>query len=131
MEATVRELMGPAFLIVGLSHLAQPGEWLKFFAVVKQTGVAGFIIAMFTLPVGLLLLVGHQVWRWEPALFLTVAGWGMTVKSTIYMLLPRAADRMIERGLAKSPRSFQLVGALMAVFGGIITWQAWSLRLSA
>src|SRR5262245_66427403 len=131
METTVRELVGPMFLLVGVSHVVQPAAWVRFFEVVKGTGVAGLIIAMFTLPVGLLLLVGHQVWRWEPAVFLTVAGYGLTLKSTLYLIVPRLADHMIERKTGRSPWAFQVVGLPMAVISGIITWQAWAARLSA
>jgi uncharacterized protein YjeT (DUF2065 family) len=131
MEATVRELMGPAFLLLGLSHLVQPTAWIRFFEVVKGTGVAGIIIAMFTLPVGLVLLVGHPVWRWEPAVFLTVAGYGLTLRGTLYFLAPRLADHMIESKMARSPRAFQVAGFAAAVIGGVITWQAWTARLSA
>src|SRR5262245_22133954 len=131
MEATVRELVGPMFLLTGISHVVQPAAWVRFFAVVKGTGVAGFIIAMFTLPVGLLLLVGHQVWTWEPAVFLTVAGYGLTFTSTLYLVMPRLPDYMIERKTGKSPWAFQVAGLPMAVISGIITWQAWAARLSA
>jgi hypothetical protein len=33
---------------------------------------------------------------------------------------------MLEKKMAKSPRSFQIVGAIMALFGAIITWQSWT-----
>ena len=131
MEAALQMILGPAFLLIGLSHAAQPAAWVRFFEVVKGTGVAGFIIAMFSLPIGLVLLAGHQVWRWEPALLLTVAGYGLTFKSTLYLLAPRFADYMIERKMAKSLWSYQVAGAVMAVLAGFITWQAWAARLAA
>lgn len=131
MEATTRELMGPVFLILGVSHAVQPAAWVRFFEVLKGTGVAGLIIFMYTLPPGLLLLVCHPTWRLEPAVFLTVAGWGMTFKGTLYAVVPRLADRMLDRQLTKTPRSYQAAGVLAAVIGGIITWQAWSARLGS
>jgi hypothetical protein len=81
---------------------------------------------MYTLPVALVLIVGHNVWVWDWPVFLTIAGWGMTIKSALYLVAPRLADRMLEKKMAKSPRSFQIVGAVMAIVGAILTWQSWT-----
>ena len=122
---TVQAIFAPAFLLLGLSHLLQPRFWVRFFEVVRATGVAGAIIAMYTLPPGLVLIVGHNIWVRGWAVFLTFAGWLMTIKSAIYLVMPSAAERMLERKVAKSKLSFQVVGALMAVVGAILTWQSW------
>jgi hypothetical protein len=122
----VQAVVAPIFLLIGLSHLVQPRLWVRFFEVVQRTGVAALIIPMYTLPMGLVLVVGHNVWTWDWPLFLTVCGWGITIKSALYLLAPAAAERMLAKNIAKSPRSFQIVGAIMAVFGGILTWQAWA-----
>jgi hypothetical protein len=121
----VQAIFAPAFLLLGLSHLLQPRLWVRFFEVVRATGVAGAIIAMYTLPPGLVLIVGHNIWVWGWALFLTVAGWLMTIKSAIYLVMPSAAERMLERHVTKSTLSFRIVGALMTVVGGVLTWQSW------
>jgi hypothetical protein len=116
--------MAPAFLLLGLSHIVQPRLWAEFFVAMRQGRFAAFIIPMYTLPVALVLVVGHNQWVWDWPLFLTVAGWGMTIKCTIYLLVPGAADRMLDRRMAKSQRGFQVAGLVMAFFGGILTWQA-------
>lgn len=124
--ATIERLFGPAFLLMGLSHLLQPQLWVQFFKLIRQTGVAAVIIPLFTLPFGLLLIATHNTWKWEPPLFLTIAGWGMTIKSATYLLIPGLADRALSKKMATSPRSFQIVGATMAVVGAILTWQVWT-----
>jgi hypothetical protein len=121
----VQAVVAPGFLLMGLSHLVQPRLSVRFFEVVKQTGAAGMIIPIYTLPVGLVLIVGHNIWAFDWPLFLTVAGWGMTIKCALYLLVPGFADRVLERKVAKSPRGYQIAGAIMAFFGGILTWQAW------
>jgi hypothetical protein len=123
---TVQSVVAPAFLLLGLSHVVQPQLWVRFFEVLRATGIAAFIIPMYTLPVGLVLIAGHNVWTWDWPVFLTIAGWGMTIKSALYLVAPSLADRMLEKKMAKSPRSFQIFGAIMAIFGAIITWQSWT-----
>jgi len=121
----VQAVVAPAFLLVGLSHAVQPQLWIRFFAELKRTGMAAAIIPMYTLPVALVLVVGHNVWAWGWPLFLTIVGWGMLIKCSLYAVVPGLADRVIESKMAKSPRSYQIVGAIMALFGGVLTWQSW------
>ncbi len=121
----VQAVVAPAFLLMGLSHLVQPRLWVRFFEVVRQTGVAACIIPMYTLPLALVLIVGHNVWVWDWPLFLTIAGWGMTIKCTLHLLVPGFADRVLEKNMAKTARGYQVAGAIMTFFGGILTWQAW------
>jgi hypothetical protein len=118
-------IFGPAFLIIGLSHLLQPNLWVRFFATVKQTGVAAAIIPLYTLPFGLVLIATHNIWTLDWPLFLTIAGWGMTIKSAAYLLVPTLADRMLEKKMATTTRGYQFVGGLSVFFGAIITWQSW------
>ena len=122
---TIERIFAPAFLIMGLSHLLQPTLWLRFFEAIKQSGVAAVIIPIYTLPFGLVLIATHNIWHWDWRLFLTIAGWGMTIKSTSYLLIPEVADRMLEKKMATTPRGYQIVGAISAIFGAVITWQSW------
>jgi len=122
----IERIVAPCFLLMGLSHLIQPRMWVRFFELVRQSGAAGAIIGLYTLPFGLLLIVGHNVWVFDWPVFLTVAGWGMTIKSAIYLLVPGAADRALASNAARSEWSYRLVGALAVACGGIITWQAWT-----
>jgi len=48
-------------LIIGISHLAQAKMWRDLFIAIKKTGFAGLIIVLFTLPQGLLIVLGHNI----------------------------------------------------------------------
>jgi hypothetical protein len=126
MDPTIIEaIMAPAFLVIGLSHLGQPQLWVRFFNMVRHTGLAAVIIPMYTLPLALVLIVGHNVWKWDWPLFLTIAGWVLTIKCTLYLVAPGLVDRMLQKNMVKSARSYQVAGAIMTFFGGVLTWQAW------
>jgi hypothetical protein len=122
----IQAVVAPLFLVMGVSHLVQPQLWVRFFEAVKATGLAAVIIPLYTLPVALVLVVGHNVWEWSWALFLTVAGWGMTIKCALYLIVPGLADRVLAKKMARSERSFQIAGTIMALVGGVLTWQAWT-----
>src|SRR5690349_10978403 len=101
---TIERIFGPAFLVMGLSHLLQPQLWVRFFGLVPQSGPAAIIIPLYTLPFGLFLIATHNIWSCDWPLFLTIAGWGMTIKSTLYLLIPGLADRALAKPMAATPR---------------------------
>ena len=84
-----------SLFVVGLSHAVQPKLWRDFFLLLKRTGVSGIIIAMFTFPIGLMLVVGHNIWVFDVPVIITISGWGMIIKSVTYALIPGRAERMI------------------------------------
>jgi hypothetical protein len=124
----VQAIFAPAFLLMGLSHVLQPQLWVRFFEAVGRTGLAAVIIPLYTLPFALVLVVTHNVWVWDWPLFLTIAGWGMLIKSSLYLLVPGLTNRMLATNMAKSSRSYQIGGAMMALVAGVLTWQTWTAR---
>ena len=99
-------------LVVGLSHLIQPRLWRDFFIILKKTGVAGIIIAMYTFPQGLLIILCHNIWVWDVPVIITISGWGMTIKSLLYAFVPRMAERAIPEE-ESAYKKYALGGALM------------------
>ena len=112
-----------SFLAVGISHILQAQMWANFFTALRKTGYAALIIAMFTLPQGLAIVIWHNVWVWDLPVLLTVCGWGMTLKSVNYMVNPRIADRMID-GPGASPRSYVIGGIFALILGGALGYQS-------
>jgi uncharacterized protein YjeT (DUF2065 family) len=113
-------------VIIGLSHAAQPRLWADFFVMLKRTGFAPLIIGMYYLPTGLVILLGHNLWVWDWPVFVTIFGWGMTIKATIYLIFPAVPNRMIGNAdrwqVAFS--AFRVVGIVMSVLGAVLTWHA-------
>ena len=109
--------------LVSVSHLAQPRLWRDFFIKLKETGVAGIVIAMYTLPQGLLIVLGHNIWVLDVPVIITICGWGMTIKSVIYALLPGRADAVIPTG-ANADRKYVWGGALMIPVSLLLIWHS-------
>lgn len=102
-----------AFAIVGLSHLVRAHAWLHYFAALRARGDAGAIeVALLNLPLGLLIVAFHDV-RAGAGLVLTVIGWALLLKATLYLVFPAIATRALER-----VRAWQLrfAGVLMLGF---------------
>jgi hypothetical protein len=127
MSITTPEIVARFFaaslMIVSASHLAQPVMWRDFFVAVRRTGYAGIIIAAFTLPLGLAIVIGHNVWVAGVPVVLTIAGWGMVIKSVTYLMIRHRTDRMIPDGL-HSVAMYRWGGALGVILGALVLYDS-------
>ena len=125
LETSVPTLIARFFsvslFLVGLSHVVQPRLWRDFFLKLKDTGVAGIIIAMYTLPQGLLIVLGHNIWVLDIPVIITICGWGMTLKSIIYVLMPKRAEAVIPVS-PDAHLKYARGGALMIPVSLLLIW---------
>ena len=106
------------YFLLGLSCIVRPKAWLEFVLEMKarKYGFLGF--ALIALPFGLFILNTHQLWSWTPTVFVTIAGWSMVIKYTIYILFPHwwpsALIPSTESGLE---RYFKISGYFIFLIG--------------
>jgi hypothetical protein len=95
METSVEKLTAIYFLVIGLSHIFQPRAWVQFFIMLREKGEVGSLLnGLVHLPLGAFIIAFHNVWHGIPAV-VTVIGWGLVLKSTIYFVYPRHGVRML------------------------------------
>lgn len=105
-----------AFIIVGLSHVFRGRQWQAFFEPLFNNPGGPFYIAMYTLPIGLLIVVTHNWWAWDLGVIVTVYGWASVLKGTIYFLFPAVPLRIVTVRM-RSARSFTQAGGILVVLG--------------
>lgn len=123
MALFIERYFAISLLAVGLSHIALAREWRDFFLLLKGTGVAGIIIAMYTFPLGLLIVLGHNIWVLDLPVIVTVCGWGMTLKSASYALVPGQAERMIPSG-ANAHLKYRAGGFVALAIGALLLYHS-------
>ena len=108
-------------LVVGLSHLLQPGVWILFFQRLAKMGQPGNLLnAMLSLGMGSLIVGFHQIWTW-PMILVTIYGLLLTVKGALYMIIPKIGLKSIEEVNDSSGAKFRIIGTIMAVLGGLLS----------
>src|SRR5688572_30785791 len=106
METAIQKLAVLNLLIIGLSHIAQPRAWAHFFIWVRALGEPGsFVVAFLSLLMGSLIVSFHSVWTGLP-IVLTLLGWGMLFKATLYLVCPKWGMRMLNRVSVDRSREF-------------------------
>ena len=130
MATSIEILAAIAFFTTGVSHLVQPRIWARFFVQLARHGEVGiFIIAFYTLPIGVLIVAFHNVWSGWPTV-LTIIGWAFCLKSFIYFVAPKAGLAAISRIQETSAGKFVVAGIMMILLSGACAYWA-SVHLAA
>ena len=67
--------------------------------------------------------LGHNVWQFHPAVMITVFGWMMTVKGTVYVLIPRAYAAVAKRSFeTASPRQIATFQVVCLAVSAVCAW---------
>jgi uncharacterized protein YjeT (DUF2065 family) len=120
----IERLTALAFLITGLSHVAAPRAWARFFILMREQGeVGGLLNAFVHIPLGLLILAFHPVWH-GPGLLVTLIGCALTFKGTLYFLWPALAQRGLAQVSEERAWKFRVAGLFGVALGLLVGWIA-------
>lgn len=120
----IERLTALSFVITGLSHIAAPRAWARFFIDMREKGEAGgFLNAYVHIPLGLLIVAFHPVWS-SPGLLVTLIGWALTLKGLLYFLWPALALRSMAHISEEQAWRFRLAGIAALLLGLVIGWIA-------
>lgn len=110
------------FVVIGLSHIAQPRVWVEFFGVLARQGHVGvFVNAMLSLLVGSIIVAFHNTWSGIPAI-LTFIGWAQVAKGAISLVAPAVGMKGLRRVSDDRAWEFQAGGAVFLLVSAAIAW---------
>lgn len=124
MEVGIERLAALAFIVTGLSHIAAPCAWVRFFAILRDQGEAGGLINAYVhMPLGLLILAFHPVWS-GPQLLVTLVGAALTFKGLLYFIWPALALKSMKRVTEERAWQFRVAGLFALLLGLAMGWVA-------
>ena len=113
VQIAVEKIVAVGFLVVGISHLVQPVAWSEFFIRMREKGAVGSLqLGLLNLPFALLIIAFHNIWHGLP-MVVTIIGWGLLLKSSLYLVWPSHGLRML--GTVSIEQSWRFVA------GGILS----------
>lgn len=127
IDILIARWFGIFWMIAGVSHVLYPAKWASLFLPLRDRDTGGFILAGMSLPIGLVIIVGHNIWVWDIAVIVTVAGWMTTLKSVIYLLFPRAHTRVMSSSVRIEP-GIRIVGGAMIFLGALVAYDVFFRR---
>jgi len=120
METAVERLVALNFFVFGLSHIFQPRVWVEFFIMLREKKEVGsFLNGFVHFPLGAFIVAFHNVWHGIP-MIVTIMGWGLVIKSTIYFVYPRHGVRMLGTVSLDKLWHFVVAGIFSVALSGLI-----------
>jgi hypothetical protein len=99
--------------VIGLSHVLQPGAWVRFFLLLRAQGTTGaFVNGFMSLVFGAIIVAFHNIWE-GGAVVLTLLGWAQIVKAAVNFCAPLVGLRSLNRVALDRAWEFQVGGAVL------------------
>lgn len=127
LELLIDRWFGIGAVVFGISHLLHPGRWAALYLPLRETPAGGLLLATFNLPLGLGIVLAHNLWVWDARVIVTVAGWVMILKSVVYLLFPRALSAAMPSG-KRMERAFTIAGATLTLLGACLIYDSFTRR---
>jgi hypothetical protein len=110
------------FVVIGVSHVAQPRVWVHFFALLRGKGYPGvFANGMLSLLVGSIIVSFHNVWSGLP-MIVTLIGWGQVLKGLVALVAPAVSMKGLMRVSEERAYEFQIAGGFFLVLAALVVW---------
>ena len=127
MEKAVEIFVVINFLVIGISHAAQPTAWIEFFKLLRSYGRAGAMANGFlSLSFGSIIVSFHWVWEGVLPTIVTCIGIAQIIKSLVAFAAPALALKSMHRPMAENKLGYQIGGAVAIGFAGLLSYFIWA-----
>ena len=126
METSIllAKLMGPMLLVMGIFVAFNPAQMRRIGREFLDSDALIFLSGVITLPIGLAIVVTHNVWVGDWPVVITLFGWIAIFAGIARIALPVPLKRIGEAMLEKTSLT-TIPGALMAMLGGYLAMQGY------
>jgi hypothetical protein len=121
MLATV---LGPFYVVLGLSILLYAGSWQKIMKKWEKDHLALFPLMTMLLVFGLIMVNLYNVWVLEVWLLVTLIGWIWLIKGAAYFLLPGEFVKW-KLSMGKNTSLLYVGGVAALVMGAVLTYYSY------
>jgi hypothetical protein len=115
------KLIGPVFLVMGLAVLVQPRRTRQLGREFVDSEALIFLSGLITLPVGLAIVIVHNVWVVGWPVIITIIGW-LAVLAGVARMLAFDRIRSIGRAMIDRTSLFAVPGAIMTALGAYLAY---------
>jgi len=130
MASVVAHVVSVVMFVLGVSYLVQAREWIRVSREVIEAPHRFLVPALAMLATGVAIISVHNDWVPAWTLAITLSGWILVVKGTLFLVLPQMATKFARWPEAVLVASIRAAGAMLAALGAMLTYQVWMARFA-
>ena len=113
------QIMGLYLIIIAIILLARKNYYQHLLTNIKEGSSSVVVSSGFGLLIGLCVVLTHNIWLWETEVLVTLVGWGVVVKSVLWLSVPEYMVNMCKK--IYGGIGYYLVIFITAVLGVVLT----------
>ena len=126
METSIflAKLIGPVLLVMGVAVLINPEGTRRMGREFVDSDALIFLSGVITLPVGLAIVITHNIWVAGWPVIITVFGW-LAVLAGIARMTLHGVIRSIGEAMIDRKALFAIPAVIMILLGGYLSYQGY------
>jgi|SRR6476469_6734751 hypothetical protein len=112
----IARLIGPVMLVVGLAVLANPAGFREMAEEFMASRALMFLSGFILMPVGLAIVLTHNVWTADWRVLITIFGWLNTIGGALRLFGPLFVVRA-GHAILRQPHFASIAGAVWIALG--------------
>lgn len=115
------KVMGVYFVIVSLALLLNMRVFAGYVGDLINDAPLMFVTGFFTLIIGIMLVVSHNIWKWDWRVIITIISWIILIKGASILFCPNVIDQL-SRLFVQNTHFAYAAGALDLFLGLILCY---------
>jgi len=130
MASVVAHVVAVVMFVLGVSYVVQAREWIRVSQEVIASPHRFLVPALALLATGVAIVSVHNSWVPAWTLAITLAGWILVVKGTLFLVLPQMATKFAPWPESLLVAWIRAAGAILAIVGAVLSYQVWITRFA-
>jgi hypothetical protein len=114
----IARLIGPVMLVIGLAVFANQRAFRELAEEFLASRALIFLSGLLIMPVGLAIVLTHNIWPVDGRVMITLFGWLNAVGGAVRLFAP-AYVMQTGRAMLKRPHSIKIAAAIWIVAGSL------------
>ena len=116
----IAQVAAPMYLVIGLSILLYAKTWQKIMKRWSKDHLELFPVMMLYPALGVICLRMYNVWEWNVWVLVTILGWALLIKGSLYFLLPGDLMKSMMKYYSKNSGWMYFAAVFALAYGGVL-----------